>query len=565
MWLCHLVAAFAFVARFGPDVPLWDDYAVIPQLCGERPVTLEWLWSQHSEHRIPLGRLILLASFRAAGGSPRPVMFLMAGLLGLLAALLIVAARRARGGSSYHDAMLPIVLLILGHHANLLWAIQIVYVLPVFLLGAMLALVAGSRTAPHLASMVVAAVYLTMLPLCNAGGLAFVPAMAAWFWATAAGLIVVDGRAARPRAAILALLPIPALVLTALYFRGYAAPPHHAAPGGPAAAARTTAQFLGMGLGDPGASLWPWSGILVVAMLAGSVATLALAWLKQLGERARVEGLLCVLGAVASLAIGSGWGRSGEDVSAGLQSRYTTLAVPAILASYVAFSVYGSRVTRRLIPAIMGTIAAILIWPNVQEGLKAGRRAGEQSAAFDRDLAAGTPTFRLVRRYSPFLHPSQEDLRTSLESLKRAGIGKFRMLRPDPPLSEQPVALTPADVRLARWDGRTIEATGPDPWVRFDLPAPVPACGVRIRYDHQNAAGAPARFRLAWRRPGQDDFPDDQQYGNWNLPSGRDLEVTVWIDDVVSQLRLQPDNRPCRFTIREMTLLTPPSNRGEAP
>ncbi|KAJ3048424.1 hypothetical protein HK102_012697, partial [Quaeritorhiza haematococci] len=114
-----------------------------------------------------------------------------------------------------------------------------------------------------------------------------------------------------------------------------------------------------------------------------------------------------------------------------------------------------------------------------------------------------------------------------------------------------------ADVRLARWEDGAIVATGPDPWVRFDLPEPVRVAGVRIRYDHRNDDGSPARFKLAWRGAGGYDAPETQ-YGDWNLPTGDDLVTTVWIDEPVAWIRLQPDNRPCRFRIRELTLLIEP-------
>jgi len=39
--------------------------------------------------------------------------------------------------------------------------------------------------------------------------------------------------------------------------------------------------------------------------------------------------------------------------------------------------------------------------------------------------------------------------------------------------------------------------------------------------------------------------------------------TTVWIDDQVAQIRIQPDNRPCRFTLAELTLLVSPQTRYE--
>ena len=97
IWALFLSLAVFYVIRFGPDVPRWDDYAVIPQVAGAEPVTPAWLWSQHNEHRIPLARLILFGAFRLDGADPRPVMLLSVGLLATLAAVLIRAGAAAAG------------------------------------------------------------------------------------------------------------------------------------------------------------------------------------------------------------------------------------------------------------------------------------------------------------------------------------------------------------------------------------------------------------------------------------------------------------------------------------
>jgi hypothetical protein len=563
-WGIMLIVAFIYVARFGPDVPLWDDYAVIPQLSGVQPVTPQWLWSQHSEHRIPLARLILLGTFQMTGANPRAVMFLIVGLLALVAGLLIVAARKALGGSGYSDAFLPIVLLNLGHHENFLWAIQVTYVLPVVLLGIVMALIVRSAHGPGPGGLIVASICLALMPLCNAGGLAFIPAMSLWLWWLAFFSTKPAANSGHPqppsRSRTLSILALsaPAVVLSVLYFKGYEAPKHHAAPGGPAAAARASVQFLAMALGRPGVVLWPWSGFLVLGLLAGSAGVLAWAWATRSAERARVVGLACILGAVVSLALGTGWGRSGQDLLAGLQPRYTTLAAPALLVAYFVFACHGPRCTRELVPMALFAGSCVLLWPNTADALSAGRKSGVQAAAFDRDLASGTPLFRLVRRYTPFLHPSQEALHESLGMLRQAGIGRYRSLQDDPPFQEIPVDRSPAEVHLARWNQGDVEVTGPDPWLKFDLPSPAPVCGIRLHYSHANPEGAPARFRIAWRRGADRGFPPEQQYANWNLPTGANRSTTIWVDDVVSQFRIQPDNRPCRFSISELTLLVAP-------
>lgn len=557
IWMAMLVLAVVYVLRFGADVPLWDDYAVVPQLAGTEPVTIGWLWSQHSEHRIPLARLILLGAFRSSGADPRPVMLLIVGLLGALAVGLLLAVRRVRGSWHAADAFLPLVLLNLGQHENFLWSIQITYVLAVVLLGVVLAVVVRSREVPGLGSLALASLCMSLMPLCNAGGLAFLPALLLWLWLLAAGVLVRHGAAGRRRALAIAAFSLPPLVLMGLYLHGYSAPAHHAAPGDATAVARTTLQFLAMSLGEPGARLWPASGLLVLALLLSATALLAWVWIRQPASAARIEGLAWVLAAVVSLALGSGWGRSGEGVLAGLQPRYTTLAAPALLVSYFALSCYGWRASRTFCPLILFFLGCVLLWPNIETAWTTGDAAHRKALAVDRDLASGVPLFRLVRRHTPFLHPSQEILHESLSLLQRAGIGRFRSIQDDPPFGEQPVPLQPVEVRLARWNEGRIEVTGLDPWIRFNLAAPLYVCGVRMRYAHAAANGAPAHFRMAWRGPTLADLPIEPQYGNWNLPTGPDQTTTIWIDDWISQIRIQPDNHPCTFELRTLTLLLP--------
>jgi len=553
-WGLSLLLALAYVVAFGADVPRNDDYAVVPQLCGDEPVTAGWLWSQHSEHRIPIARLVLLGVFALDGADPRPVMLLIVLLLAAGGAAALVAVGRAPGGRSYADAFLPLAFLGLGHHENLLWAIQVTYVAPVALFGVAAGLAASRRERPGPARAAAFGACLAAMPLCNAGGLLLIPAPILWLLANA-------GAEARSgdlrRAARIAACATPAALLGALYLRGYSAPRHHAAPGGIAAAVRATFQFLATGFGPAGIDLWPWSGLAAGAFAAGAVMVVAVAWLKRPGERPRVGGLAAMLASALLLAFATGWGRSGEGEAAGLQPRYVTLATPALVAAYLAFAFLGGRILRTVGTVTLFAAAGAASWPNALAAVRSGREAAAQAAEFDRDRDAGEPIFRVVRRNVPFLYPSQQGLHDNLARLREAGVGKFRRLGPDPAFEERPLELRPTSVRMARWEDGVIDARGPDPWVRFDLPGPLRVAGVRIRYDHRNDDGAPARFKLGWKAADRYDAPE-VQYGDWFLPTGDDRTTTVWIDGPVALIRLQPDNRPCRFRLREVTLLVEP-------
>jgi hypothetical protein len=340
---------------------------------------------------------------------------------------------------------------------------------------------------------------------------------------------------------------------------------HHPKPPGLWAVARTTLQFLGTGLGSGGMKLGLLGGGIVVALIAAALVVLARSALVRPADRSRALGLLACWGGMAMLTLGTAWGRAGLGALAGAQERYVTMATPALLIGAVSFELFGPGSTRRLVPMTLFCLLGVLLWPNTRTALESGRSTKTQSETFFADLHAGIPRFLLVRRHTPFVYPTHDDLTAHLAMLQRAGIEPFDRIAPDPPLRDVAIDPEPLRLHLARWDGRTIESLGVDPQVVFGLPNPSRTiAGIRLRYSHANPEGEPARFKLAWRRPGQDHFPADQEYSAWALPTGTGRSTTIWIGEPVEAIRLQPDNRPCRFTIEAMSVLVPGAPRRVA-
>ncbi|MEW4570772.1 hypothetical protein AB1L88_23140 [Tautonia sp. JC769] len=565
-WAVLLAMALGFVSAFGPRVPIWDDYDVIPVLTGHQPLSLGWLWSLHSEHRLVLPRLLLLSAFQLTGYDFRAGMLVNVALLATLAALAPIMLGLARKRRQYSDALYPVLLLSLAHHINLIWNMSLSYILPVTLGGIAWLLIALKPGLPGLARGLSIATALLLLPFCNAAGVALVPLPALWLLGVACAHARSDEPHARTRALVLGLAASASLALSMLYFVGYERSAHHPQPPGPWAIARTTVQFLGTGLGPGGMKLGLTGGGIVVALMAAAFVVLARSALVRPGDRARALGLLCCLGAMAMLSLGTAWGRSGLGALAGAQERYVTMASPAILIGALAFELFGPGSTRRLVPMTLFCLLLALLWPNTRAALEAGRSARARSESFFNDLHAGVPRFLLVRRHTPFLYPTHDDLTRDLAMLQESGIAPFGRIAPDPPLREVPIDPEPLRLQQARWDGRTIESVGVDPQVVFELPGPPRTiAGIRLRYSHANPEGEFAHFKLSWRRPGQDRFPADQEYAAWALPTGPDRSTTVWIGEPVDAIRLQPDNRPCRFTIEALSVLVPDAPPRGAP
>src|SRR6266853_466484 len=323
-WAAMLAAALYFVAHYASNVPSWDDWDMVPTLTHNQPVTWDWLWSQHNEHRVPVPRLIFLGLNRLTTIDMRVTMYFDVLVMAALAAAMILSATRLRGRPSAADAFFPLVLLHWGQAANLLWGWQLQFFASVALACvALLAIVRAGTTIPVRRAAITVGICALLLPLCGANGLGMVPALAVWPLALALlPEVWTGGGGTRGNRALLAL-GIGAFVLTALYFVGWERVPYHPKSQSVYQSLKTAVQFATIGLGRASRAPWPLSGLATLAAFGVSIPVLLRVWRDRPAERARAAGLLCFLGALASLALGLGMGRNG------FETRYVTLALPA--------------------------------------------------------------------------------------------------------------------------------------------------------------------------------------------------------------------------------------------
>jgi hypothetical protein len=556
-WGLLTLAAIVFVACYGSNVPVWDDYSIVPQLAGIRPVSIPWLWEQNNEHRIPLPKLILSAADRLAGNDVRAGMFLSVGSLSCLSAALIALASKLPGGTRSPDSLFPLLLLSVGQATNLLWSHQFHHALSITVGTAYLLPIVAQATWPGRSTVVLAGLGLALLPLCGGTGLMFVPGLELWLL----GMAVANFRFPNPsrglRVATVVSAMLPGLVVAIFYFRGFQKGIYPAAPGGIVDNLRTGLQFLTGGVGIPGAVLWPWSGIVTLGLIALCVIFLGWESLARPDERPRIFGLTAFLLSQLTIAGAVGWGRGWSGSMAGFQDRFVTMAIPLWCWIVFALRLYmPSTIGRLLLTSLFASLCACA-WPNTQAGLQHGRDTSARARALSTDIAAGMPAYRIVRKYVPFLHPDQDELSRFLPMMRQGKLGPFGALQDSPNFRPTSLPVGSARLHLAHWEGNTAHVTGVDPQITYTLPQPRLVAGIRIKYAHKNPQGSPGRFQLSWRRSGQTNYDEAQRYANWNLPTGEGRETTIWIDDLVDQFRIQPDNQPCEFRIDGITLLEP--------
>jgi hypothetical protein len=561
VWLVTLLATLGFVAKFGSNVPFVDDWVVVPVLTGHEPDILNWLWSQHNEHRLPVPKLVLLALYRLTGCDFRAGMYFNVVALAAVAGAMIQAAQRLRGWTSYADAFYPLGLLHWGQWLNFLWSWQVDYILSTTLASGVLLVIAGTRIRLTVRSAVLAGICLILLPLCGATGLGLVPALALWL----AYCGVVAGHPGAPLAKVqsvsfvtLAVLP---LLVVASCFVGYERPTLWYTPvsTGLKDYLRTAFQLLTLILGRwPAMRFWPFSWMLVIGASLGTAGVLVAAWYRQPQVRFRAMGFLLFMAAMLLLALGLGWGRAGMGYPAGFEDRYVTLPLPLLCCIYL---VWADRRTRVGSVVQLGLLAlmAVVFAINLPEGLRQAAYRRERADAFQRDLRAGVPIYILLGRYTRFFHISQRDLADGLHMLQQAGFGPYRELQADPAFVEIPVPLTPTSVNQVTWEGDTGQATDADPYLVFALPQPRFVAGIKVRFCHANREGTGPVFRMSWKKSDGDDFTERRRWTERLPPSGPEVCLTIWVVDTVGQFRLHPDDKPCDFQISKICLLVPKS------
>jgi hypothetical protein len=541
---------------------------MVPEVTGERPLTVASMWAPYAEHRIPLAKLVHVSVWKLTAGSLRTGMVINVLTMSAMAFAMILTARGLRGGTSYADAFFPLALLNWGNWFNLLWWWQINFILPMALVVALLVVVLRTRGRLTIRAALLAGACLILLPMNGPSGLAFVPAVALWL-AYAGLLRWRSGEVHRRRDALLiwGMVAI-ALLLVRLYLLGLRKPDQRPAAPDLRAVLRATVQFLSMGLGPAASSSWKYYGSGVLGALVISSGLLLRSWYKRPGERLRTLGQLCLTGGMGCLALGLAWGRSGFGENAGLAAHYMIIALPALYCVYFAWGTCYPSAGGKLVQMCLLLLACGLFWDNMRVGLEAARLRGSQMEAFERDLRGGAPPLVLAQRHMEAIAPANDpdtldgvcsEVAEYMRMLHRTGMGPFRLLRDVPlaPLREARAPVEPASVSQMTWeeDG-TGRGTGKGAHLVFALERPRLVYGVRFRCSYKKQNG-PALFELSWKDGGRNDFGKERFNLTRLHTKLEEQTVTIWVYDTVDQFRVSPDIKPFVIHITEIVLLVP--------
>ena len=563
-WAGMSLLLAVFVAKTSSSIAYSDEYFHTHILVNpfRSPATY---WAQHNEHRIPLPRMLFVAAFKLAGNSFRAPPVMNAAILVVVAAILMRVVARVRGRYAITDAFLPLIILNIGQRDNLFWGFQIQFISSSALALLMLALVMGPRFPSSTPRVVGAGAITLLVPLCGANGVALSPAFSCLSLAVAGWNFSMGERVARRRGIVALGFGLAGLAMIPLYFHGLESCGHHETTRDWGVMVVNVVNFLGIGFGlvasqvhgheSPGVAAYGLGMLGAVALTGG----LLLAHLRRPERRMSAFGIACVMGGIVSLGLGLAFGR-GAMVGVLSCNRYTTLAMPLVVAVYAAWAVLPTPRWGRAVPVVLLVVAIAGLWANTQEGFVLGMRHQQGQAQVEYEIRTKIPlTFIVDHHHSPVERPAYSPQYLGLRDL---GVYPYREIVLGPPMDE--VAIP---VRIARMEGLT---EGTDGFARvagevedsgaliLALPSRQFVYGLKLMYDAERAPGAPTVSSLLTWEPGGV-FPVRPGYGVigtlGEAPTGT-ATTHIFVDSETDTLRIDLLRRGSGIRVRGLSILT---------
>ena len=398
-WLYAVGATWWLTAQTSPLVPKFDDWKVMLPALGEPgQITPAWLWSRLHEHRVPLPRLVYLASYNCSGGDFRSAAFVSVLLLGFVALAAMLLARRLRGKSGLEDGFFPLILLHWGQTHVFLIGICVNFTLTIACYYMAIVVVLRPRECWGIGQSVVLTLCLLGMILSSLIGVVLAVPVVAWLGAL--GLVRLSKSNRREGWACIVLTVILAAVL-GLYFVQFTLP--GLPPGAhriEGLALRERASHLtilvAMSLGWLGREQRGLACVGVAGLYLVAMGMLLARWHAHPEDRRRSTALLSLLDGVPLVLAAVTYGRSfitGEELW--FTTRYAMLSIPLLVGVYLAslFS-FGSRLgwlTRALLfltalTVFTGHVTGLAKYPH---DLQVMRTVRQQENVLVRELLSG--------------------------------------------------------------------------------------------------------------------------------------------------------------------------------
>jgi len=448
-WLLTTLFAIRVVWKEGPLFPFSDDWAIVPQITGIRPVNAGWLWAQHNDHRIPIPKLYFVAMVRAFKGDYRGEIMGNIVLLSISSGLALYALWKIRGKLCLTDAVIPLSLLCLDQ-AAIFWGFHFQFTGATTLFVCFTVAMLCQPRELRGAWAVFGAGCLLLFPLQGMNALFCAPAFGAYLTFRALlqfprdrwlnrGISEEQLRKNRFYAGLSLSAVFLCAGLVVANFIHYKANP--AVGHAPASNfLQTLLRIFSTSLGGIAAAAYqPYLAISLVILTGGAVYIALRAALKEdqdLIIRLRALSILVLLVTVCALLVVVAYGRA-AIWNEGMYTHYSTLAEIVMVAAYLSYALISSISIQRVVPTLLllGLLGLNAFYAKIFHAYGQNHRMDLAKVWFE--MQSGTSASVLAERYAKILFFDESSkaraaIQYGIVELRRAGFELY-----GPPVKEE--------------------------------------------------------------------------------------------------------------------------------
>ncbi len=418
--------------------PYSDEWNFISKAIGAEPFSWNWVWAQHSDHRIPIQKIFQIALLRLTGCDFGFLILANAILVFITANLLIYTARVCRGNSQVGDLIIPLILMNPGF-GPFIWSFHFQFMFSTLLSLIFLVFFMQNNTRLRDKSYMVGAICIPLMALCGMNGVVLSVIMSVLFLPY---LILVRPINNKFTLYVIAIALISALIISLIIISGWS-PTGASSLGGSVFLSKVyDAARIYYYLINPCPVIIP--GRQIFFIFNGVLYVIALVFLAKriwgfyqvhrflfINDIVALVTFMAVFGVQLSIAIGRA-----EYWSSGLESHYGYLATVLPIVSWIVVSVCQPKKIGVMIGSALVFLYGYIYIENVKWRIAFAKENRQKVISIRKDILNGMKIGDFVGKYNNFFYyvdnsDTRQIVKNGLIGLKHAKVEPYAYLQLD--------------------------------------------------------------------------------------------------------------------------------------
>lgn len=418
--------------------PYSDEWNFISKAIGAEPFTWDWVWAQHSDHRIPIQKIFQITLLRLTGYDFGFLILANVILVFLTANLLIYIVRVYRGNSQVGDLIIPLILMNPGF-GPFIWSFHFQFMLSTLLSLLFLVFFMQNNMRLRDKSYILGAICVLLMALCGMNGVVLSVVMSVLFLPY---LILVRPINNKFTLYVIVIVLMSTLIISLIIISGWSPTGASSLSGSVFLSKVYDATKIYYYLINPCPVIMPMRQIFFI--FNGVLYVIALVFLAKriwgfyqvrrflfINDFVIVVTFMAVFGVQLSIAIGRA-----EYWSSGLESHYGYLATVLPIVSWIVVSVCQPKKIGVMIGSALVFLYGYIYMENVEWRIAFAKENRQKVISIRKDILNGMKIGDFVGKYNNFFYyvdnsDTRQIVKNGLIGLKHAKVEPYAYLQLD--------------------------------------------------------------------------------------------------------------------------------------